>query len=370
MGFTGLKLSIDLAAIQANWQLIHRDLAPQAHIAAVVKANGYGLGATKVASALWQVGARDFFVALPEEGAELRQILPQQARIHILGGLWPDATGYYLENRLIPVLNSRKMCDQWLADMAKYQQKAPCIIQTETGMNRLGMSEAEFAHFQMQTDNPLLDPICLMSHLACADDPTHPLNQAQIDNFQTQYQQIQSHFPQIKASLSNSAGLFLPQKPHYDLVRPGIALYGGTPSTSADAIKFHFPLTLSAQILQIRSIDRPGTVGYGATSHIGKGQKLAVIALGYADGYLRYLSNRGFVQIGSYRAPIVGRVSMDVTTIDVSHIPEAILNQSQWADILSPTLNATDLAEQAGTIDYEILTSLGHRAAREYLGTI
>lgn len=367
MSFPGLKLSINLGAIQANWQLIHQDIAPESDVSAVVKANGYGLGAPKIAPALWQAGARNFFVALPDEGAELRQILPQAAQIYILGGLWPGATGYYLEHRLIPVLNSQKMCDQWLTDLAKFQQQAPCVIQTETGMNRLGLSETEFANLLAQADNPLLTPTYLMSHLACADDPAHKLNQAQISCFQTQYQQIRSCFPRIKASLSNSAGLFLPQNPHYDLIRPGIALYGGTPSTSADAPRFHFPLTLSAQILQIRSIDRPGTVGYGATSHIGKGQKLAVIAVGYADGYLRYLSNRGFVQIGSYRAPIVGRVSMDVTTVDVSHIPDSVLSQSQWADILSPMLNATDLAEQAGTIDYEILTSLGHRAARDYL---
>ena len=365
----GVKLTIDLAKVCQNWQKIKDFVGKTTDVAAVVKANAYGLGAVPVATALWQAGARHFFVALPEEGAELRAILPKQAKIYILGGLWPSASQYYDHHHLIPVLNTISMIEEWQVYNSTHAKHLPCILQIETGMNRLGLSQSDC---QFLLSHPHLQkntfPDFLMSHFACADTPEHSLNTHQFLRFQHAYNSFQHLYPRLSASLSNSAGIFLPSRPHFHLVRPGIALYGGRPTHTSLPIDLSFPLHLQAQIIQIRSIDSMGTVGYGATRKVNIGSKIAVIALGYADGYHRCLGDQAEVMISGYRVPVIGRISMDVMTADVSTIPENILETASWADILGPTLNATDLAKKAGTIDYEILTSLGHRSARYYVG--
>ncbi|MFQ5954128.1 MAG: alanine racemase [Kiloniellales bacterium] len=362
-GGAGAVLSIDLAAIVANYRLLCRRLGG-VECATVVKADAYGLGMHRVAPALARAGCRQFFVARLDEGVALRRLMPEAA-IGVFDGALPGTEPVYREHHLMPVLNHLGQVDAWAALAARRRRPLPAILHVDTGMTRLGLEPAEVD--RLAEDPGRLAGIELsyvMSHLACADEPGHEMNARQLATFT----QARRRLAQAPASLANSSGIFLGPDYHFDLARPGAALYGvapqpGTPNPMAQVIN------LKGKILQVRNVDSPMTVGYGATHRVTRAGRLATVAVGYADGYLRSLSNRAHAFLGDVRVPVVGRVSMDLITLDVTAAPPRAARPGQWVDLLGPRHGVDALAAEAGTIGYEILTALGHRYHRVYVET-
>lgn len=365
-------LRIDLDALCANWRKLG-GLAPAAECAAVVKANAYGLGAVKVGPALWAAGCRRFFVAHSTEALALRAALPD-ATIHILHGPASGAETELAEAGLAPVLSTPGQVAAWCATAKRLERRLPAALHIDTGMNRLGLSPAEA---KTLLDAPsAFDGIELefvMSHLACADEPEHPLNTAQRDRFASWRQR----FPRLKGSLANSAGIFLGAEYHHDLLRPGIVLYGSNPfAPSAGsrhaAARMAEVVHLEGKILQVRSVDRGESVGYGAGHIVEKPSRIATVAVGYADGFSRALSGRGSAAIrgrqGHVRVPIAGRVSMDLITLDVSALGEGECWPGMTVSLLGGGIDIDAQAKAAGTIAYELLTQLGSRYHRIYTG--
>jgi alanine racemase len=346
-------LSVDLRAIAENFRLIRKAVAP-AEVAAVVKADAYGLGARAVARALAAAGCKAFFVAHVEEGTELRQDLPN-ATLFVLHGFVQGQAGQFMSGKLSPVISSLVQLEAWLGAGIPI----PYALHVDTGMSRLGLG----AH-EAQAAAGFATPTLVMSHLACADDAADPHNRAQVQAFKA----IAQRFPNAWTSLAASGGCFLGAEYACDLVRPGIALYGGNPRKSGEN-PMRGVVTLTAPILQVRSIDRGDTVGYGATYVASGPRRLAVAALGYADGLMRTLSNRGHGVIGGIRCPIVGRVSMDLVTLDISECPAALAQPGAHVEFIGPHQPIDELARTAGTLPYEILTRLGPRIIRHYTGT-
>lgn len=341
-------LTVDLDAIVGNWRTIRSRLASGCRAAAVLKADGYGLGAAPIARALRYAGCTRFFIATVEEGIALRPVVPD-ADIIVLNGVEPATLPYFDEYRLIPMLNSLPQIEAW-------GQTGPCALHVDTGMSRLGVTFEEAKSLPMPAGLMLIS-----SHLACADEPDQPMNRYQLEEFAA----VRAHFPGIEASLAASSGIFLGPEWHADWVRPGAALYGvnpmrGLPNPMAPTV------TLQAKILQIREIDQGRTVGYGATHRAKDKAKLATVAVGYADGVMRCLSNRGHGYVGDRRVPLVGRISMDLTVFDVSAVPEEDLLPGASIELLGRYNTIDEMAESAGTIGYEILTSLGPRLHRRY----
>ncbi|SEN97148.1 alanine racemase [Paracoccus alcaliphilus] len=338
-----MGLQIDIGAIVANWKALAAK-APGARAAAVVKADGYGLGAAHVAPALYEAGARDFFVALAQEGRAIRPLLPDDARINVLSGhmAGEDLTG------LVPVLNSP---EQFFRDRTT-RPGQPFAIQLDSGMNRLGMEPAEWAG--LRDEAIAARPDFIMSHLACADEPDHPANAAQLTAFRQMTEGCD-----VPLSLAATGGILLGPDYHFDLVRPGVGLYGGMPFADARQV-----VRLSLPVIQTRSVQPGELVGYGATWYAGAATRVATVAAGYADGVLRALSSSGAsLYAGGVACPIVGRVSMDLITADVSalsQVPEAL-------DLICDEQPIDAVAYFAGTIGYEILTSLGNRYPRTWL---
>jgi alanine racemase len=358
----GATLTVDLSALQNNYRLIAGKLSGGATASAVVKADAYGIGIGPAATALWAAGARDFFVAHAGEGVTLRGHLAD-ARIHVLNGAHEGAEDAFLEYNLIPALNSLGDAERWRAFCTRVGKDLPCVLHIDTGMCRLGLDRREYA--RVVDDPSLLDGLdirTVMSHLASADEDS-PQSAAQLALFR----EARARLPMGRASFANSSGVFLGPDFHFDLARPGVALYGvnptpGQPNPMAQVVR------LKAKILQVRDVDSPETVGYGATHRIAGPSRIATLPVGYADGYLRSLSNRATAYIGNYEAPLVGRVSMDLITIDVTAVPEAQCRPGMAVDLIGPRHTVDDLAAQAGTIGYEILTSLGRRYHRVYAG--
>lgn len=346
-----LELTVDLDVIVSNWLLLKSRLAPATECAAVVKADAYGLGTERVAPALAAAGCRSFFVASIDEGISLRSYLPD-ACIYVLCGPYEKSEPLFVAANLIPVLNDLQQIERWQISAPGL----PAALHLDTGMARLGLSFSDLARAES------FHPILVMSHLACADTPAHPLNAMQLSCFRT----LRAGFPSsIRASLAASSGIFLGPDYHFDLVRPGAALYGLAPGPGDNPMGN--PLRLRARILQVRTIDTPGTVGYGAVSKTVRGQRLITLGTGYADGFARMLGNRGAVFLAGQRLPVVGRVSMDLTVCDATGLSETVCFPGAWVDIIGPGQSADALAEQAGTIGYEILTNLSRRCHRIYL---
>lgn len=326
--------------------------------AAVVKADGYGLGAIEVASALAAAGCRLFFVAQLDEGVALRVALPA-IEIAVLNGVLPGTAPDFAAHDLVPVLNDLGQVAAW-RKLCRDAGPRPAMLHLDTGMARLGLPAAELA--AIAADPALLDGVPLravMSHLACADEPAHPLNAEQLRRFQV----ARAALPAAPASLAASSGILLGPGWHFELVRPGVALYGvnpqpATPNPMAQVI------ALKAKILQVRDVDRGMTVGYGATHLVDRPSRIATVAAGYADGLLRSLSNRGSAVLGGHRVSVVGRVSMDLITLDVSSVEPALAQPGALVDLVGPGHTVDDLAAEAGTIGYEILTALGRRYHR------
>lgn len=359
----GALLTIDLDAIAENYLRLAARLAPGAQCAGVVKADGYGCGAAAVAKRLFAAGCRVFFVARADEGFALKPHLPD-AEVCVLDGLLPGLVDDYAAAGIVPVLNDPGQIEAWTAYCAANEVAPPVVIHVDTGMNRLGLAMADAEALAEDGDAlRAFSDVLVMSHLVVSEEPEHPLNAGQLADFQ----RLRARFPKAKASLANSSGIFLGHGYHFDLVRPGHALYGGNPTPGKPNPMRH-AVQLLARVIAVREVDKAGTVGYGATARIGAGGRIATIAVGYADGYLRSLSNRGEAWIGPHRVPLIGRVSMDLVTLDVSSVPPEDCQVGDFAELIGAHSGVDDVAERAGTNGYEILTSLGHRYHRSYLG--
>jgi alanine racemase len=358
----GAILEVDLAGIAANWRLLARRVEP-AECAAVVKADAYGLSAERVAPVLAAAGCRRFFVATIEEGIALRGVLPYSAEIIVFNGLLPPCAAEFVEFRLVPVLNDPGQIADWRRAGARYGER-PAMLHLDTGMARLGLTITEFDGLADELSRP--DPIrwrALISHLACSDEPTHPLNDVQYERFAAARRRL----PNFPASLAASSGIFLGPNFHFDFVRPGAALYGvnpqpGCPNPMRQIVK------LKGRILQIRDVDRGQSVGYGAAHVMGSPGRLATVAVGYADGWSRSMSQRGSGRIGGRQVPLLGRVSMDLVVFDVSAVDPSLAHPGGFIELLHEDFGVDDAAADAGTIGYEILTALGRRYHRIYRG--
>lgn len=358
----GAVLTIDLSALVANYHLL-RDRLAGADCAAVVKADAYGLGAARVATALFQAGCRHFFVAHLQEGIDLRPVVPAEAEIFVLNGLMPGAEATCLDAGLRPVLNSLDQLDRWAALGRRHGKRLQAIVQIDSGMARLGLSPAEIDRLVL--DPGLWDGIDLravMSHLACADEPEHAANRAQLAMFEAQRRRL----PAAPASFANSSGIFLGADYHFDLARPGAALYGvapvpGMPNPMRAVVR------LDARVIQTREIAAGDAVGYGYGFTAAAPTRIATLSVGYADGWLRSIGRAGVAYVGDLALPIAGRVSMDSLTLDISALPADMLKPGDFVELLGPHQSIDDVAAAAGTIGYEILTSLGGRYRRRYL---
>ena len=359
-------LTIDLGALVANWLRL-REMSQRAECAAVVKADAYGLGLEQAASALSRAGCKTFFVATIAEAGSLRALLPD-ATIYVLGGLLTNTAPLFQVHNLRPVLNSEAEVKEWAEYCAASGQPLPAAIHIDSGMNRLGLSALEVdAIAPVASLWKMFELSLIMSHLACSDEVGHPKNERQRKIFDA----LRAKLPSAPASLANSAGILLGRQHHYDMVRPGIAIYGGRPQQTGDN-PFQPAVTLFGRILQVRDVVSGETIGYGATRTLKSPTRIAVVAVGYADGIFRALSTRDdkeglSVFIGGHAAPILGRVSMDLITVDVTTIPGDIARRGEWVELIGPNVSAQAMAHHAGTIDYEILTNLGTRALRRYI---
>lgn len=355
------RLTIDLGAIAANHDVLSRQIGPDCRLAGVVKANSYGIGMAQAAPVLFARGSRRFFVATAEEALNLRRILPL-AEIAVLGGGLPDAAEEYIAHQIEPVLNSLHDIALWRDNARRQDKTLPAIIHLDTGMNRLGLSEGEAATL-VQDPGMLrgLDVILVMSHFACADEKYHPLTQNQYERFSA----FARFFPRAQKSLANSSGIFRHSDYHFDLVRPGMAIYGLNP-TPESPNPMRPVVALDARILQTRTLKKGESIGYSATHIFTTPALTATVALGYADGFHRAHSGKAKLYWRGIPCPVVGRVSMDLVTVDLSHLKENLPQPGDWLEVLGPHQSADHLAESASTIGYEVLTNLGPRYQRIY----
>lgn len=360
-------LTIDLNSLIANYRRLAQ-LSVPAECGAVVKADAYGLGMAAVAPALARSGCKTFFVATLVEAKDLRDLLPE-ATIYVFNGLLAGTAPVFHAHGLRPVLNSTEEIKEWASFSSTLGRKLPAAVHVDTGMNRLGLSRADVDAVAAAKDIwSAFELSLVMSHLACADEPEHPKSEVQRQSFEA----VRGKLPKALASLANSGGILLGPAYHYDLVRPGIALYGGRPRKTGPN-PFAAVVNLAGRILQVRDVAPGETVGYGATRTLKRPSRIAVLAVGYADGLFRALSvgdgKEGLsVYLGPHPAPILGRISMDLITVDVTGIPEHFARRGSWVELLGTNIAAHELAAHAGTIDYEVLTNLGARAARRYTG--
>jgi alanine racemase len=360
-------LNVDLGALRANWARLN-EASGRAECAGVIKADAYGLGLAPIARALTSEGCKTFFVATVEEGRAAREVQPG-ATIYVLDGLLPGAEAHYAGFDLRPALSSLAEVRDWAAYSRARGRKLAAALHIDTGINRLGLSEREV--HQLAAEPDLLanfETTLVMSHLACADEPGSPMNAKQRERFDM----LRAKLPPVPASLANSGGTFLGPAYHYDLVRPGIALYGGRAHENKPN-PMRTVVRLAARILQVHEVAPGATIGYGAIYKVQRHSRIATIACGYADGFLRALSvatgEAGPVgYIGDYPVPIVGRVSMDNITVDVTDVPPDLARRGGWVEVMGERVTVDDLTDRAGTIGYELLSRLGPRVHRVYEG--
>ncbi|KPL54857.1 alanine racemase [Prosthecomicrobium hirschii] len=363
-GRAGARLTIDLAALEANWRDLAARAAP-AECAAAVKADAYGLGLEPVVRRLHDAGCLTFFVALPEEALRLRAVAPD-ATVYLLNGLLPGWVDTIADAGIRPVLGSPEEWDDWAAAGARAGRPLPAALHIDTGMNRLGLTQAEAERLAADPTRRAAVALALvMSHLATADEPGHALIGRQLARFRA----ATALFPGVPASLANSAGIFAGADFHFGLVRPGVALYGGAvqagrPSPMMPVVR------LDAPILRVRPVPAGEPIGYGAARTLPRDSRIAILSVGYADGYHRLASSTdarpgGHVAIEGRPAPVVGRISMDLMAVDVTDHEQA--HRGTRVELIGPHVPLTSIAAAMGTIDYEVLTSLGRRYRRVYL---
>jgi alanine racemase len=347
------RLTIDLDAIAANYRLL-RGLGGGAETAPVVKADGYGMGASQTALRLWAEGARTFYVARLAEGEALRRALGDRAAaILVFDGCPAGAASRLRAANLIPVLNSGEQIAAWA-------KAGPCALHVDTGMNRLGLTLAEAADLAAAPDG--LQVELLLSHLACAAQPGHPLNAKQLQRFTA----VRRLFPKARASLSSSGGVFLGGDYHFDQVRPGVALYGGEPHDD-HAPRMATVATLEAPILQIRDVPPGDSVGYGTDFVADAPLQAAIVSAGYADGYLRASAPGGGVWFAGQRRRLLGRVSMDLIAVDITG---AQARPGDIVELIGPNLILDEAARAAGASAYEFLVRIGRRSRRRWIGEV
>ena len=358
-------LEINIDSIIHNYQLINNKVG-NTECAAVLKADAYGMGASVVAKALDKVGCSTFFVATIDEGIELRACFSKnENQIAVLSGLLEGSEDIFYSNKLTPVLNDTEQIKKWAIYNKQKKISAPSILHIDTGMNRLGLTINElYDIIKNPTELKELHVGCIMSHLACGDQPRDIMNEKQLSVFLN----AKKKFPNVKASLANSAGVFLGQSYHLDMVRPGIALYGsGSGSIPSKPLKQ--VIKLYSRILQIRTLSTGASVGYGASYRVSEATRVATVGLGYADGYLRSLSNCSWVFFNGLRLPVIGRISMDYITIDITQIASEKIKTGDFIEIISDKFTLDDLAAVANTVPHELLTRLGTRHHRIYSNT-
>lgn len=356
----GAVLTIDLEAIVSNYNSLRERLG-RSECSAVIKADAYGLGAVEVGSTLHQAGCRSFFVAHVGEGLALRDALPD-VRIFVLNGMPAGTEEDFQSAGLMPVINTLRELSAWRDCASKAGRKLPAAIQVDSGMSRLGLAPSDVEH--VANNHALLEPIdvqCVISHLARADEPEHPANGMQRQEFD----RLRSMLPPAPASLANSSGVFLGSAFHYDLARPGAALYGINP-TPAATNPMRPVVRLSARIIQIRDIPARAGIGYGHAARAEKPMRLATISLGYADGWHRNAASAAF--LNGTRLPFAGRVSMDSIILDATDRAGNAVHEGALVDLICEEQTVDDVAAASGTIGYEILTSLGRRFHRRYVG--
>ncbi|MCE9507723.1 MAG: alanine racemase [Alphaproteobacteria bacterium] len=358
-------LEIHLDRVRWNYLSLQKKLAKGADCAAVVKADAYGIGAAEVAVELYKANCRHFYAAHAGEGVAVRQALNgREAQVYVLHGPFGMKAEEFVRSNLIPVLNSWGDIEYWSGFARKTGQRLPAVIQIDTGMNRLGVTAEEVA--RLTADPEILKPLdvrYLLSHLACADEPAHPKNKEQLEAFRRLTAQL--GLPS-RLSFANSAGIFLGTDYHFDQVRPGAALYGINPSSVAPNLMQGI-VTFKVRILQIKDVDRGETVGYGASYQVSTPAKLAILSVGYADGYMRSITGDGMVHVRGHACPVVGRISMDLIAADVTKVAPAP-QAGEWAEIIGDHQTVDDVAAATKLIGYEILTNLGRRYKRIYSG--
>ncbi len=357
----GAVLEIDLAAIRQNWRSL--SARTRCACAAVVKADAYGLGATTVAPALHAEGARIFFVAHLDEALALQPALPEGTPIFVLNGLPPGAEADCEAAGIIPVLNSLDQVHGWTGLARRKGRPLAAAVQVDSGMSRMGLPADELDALVADADRLAgIDLRLVMSHLACAERQEDPMNRAQLERFEAARRRL----PAAPASLANSSGIFLGPDFHFDVARPGAAMYGLAPVAGAPN-PMRPVVRLRGRIVQLRDIPAGARVGYGASWTAGRPSRIGTVSVGYADGYLRSLSHAATAHVGDTAVPLVGIVSMDSITFDVTDAPEAVAGG--FVDLIGPANPVDAVAAAGGTIGYEILTSFGSRYVRRYAGT-
>ena len=359
----GGVLSIDLAALVANWRALSHRVAP-ATCAAVVKADGYGCGIEPVTAALAKAGCQTFFVADLAEARRVRAIAPD-AIVYVLNGVPPGTLSAYADADARPVIGSLPECDEWFSFCTTHNWQGKAALHVDTGINRLGLSPQEAARVAKRRDMVRLFSL-VMSHFACADDPSNGLNATQMAAFV----RVRQFFPDIPGSLANSSGIFLGPDAHHDLVRAGGALYGANP-TPAHLNQMRTVVRLEGRIIQVRHVAADEPVGYGASWTAKRATRIAVVGIGYADGIFRAASGSDTKPgaeaiVAGRRCALVGRISMDLLAIDVTDLPRDTPRRGDLAALLDEDIGVDELASHAGTIGYEVLTNLGRRHRRVY----
>ncbi len=359
-------LTVNLSAIEANWHMLSRRATPS-ECAAVIKANGYGCGIEQVARKLSRAGCKTFFVADLAEAAAARSAA-QETAIYVLSGLMPSTVATFAELHARPVIGSLVELAEWDAFCSANQWHGGAALHVDTGMNRLGISANEAAALAPRIRAENHGITLLMSHLACAELPEHPLNDRQIKVFR----EVRLLYRGIPSSLANSSGIFLGNPAHCDMVRAGAALYGVNP-TPGKSNPMRPVVELQARILQVRSVPRGETVGYDAMWSAKRATRIAVVAIGYGDGFMRAAGSSDAQPgadaiVAGTRCPIVGRISMDLMAIDITDLPGSEARRGDLVTLIGHEISVDDIASVAGTIGYEVLTSLGNRYHRVYRG--
>jgi len=357
-------LTIDLTAIEANWRALARRAMPT-ECAAVIKADAYGCGIEPVATVLAKAGCRTFFVADLFEARRVRAVTPEPA-VYVLNGLMPGTAPVHADLHVRPVIGSMTELAEWDAFCSGSGWRGGAALHIDTGMNRLGISATEAAALAPRIRSENHGITLLMSHLACAELPDHPLNDQQIKLFR----EVRILYRGIPSSLANSSGVFLGQAAHCDLVRPGAALFGVNPTPGRNN-PMRAVIELRGRIVALRQLSRGETVGYDAAWTAKRATTLAVVAVGYADGFLRAASASDTVRggeaiVAGKRCTLAGRVSMDLLTIDITDVPDGTARRGDMVTLVGDEISVDDLAATAGTIGYEVLTSLGKRYHRVY----
>lgn len=355
------RMVVDLDAVEANYRLLTGPSGTRA--AAVVKADAYGTGCIPVAQHLRNRGCDTFFVATAQEALTLKESLPK-AHVIVFSGFAPGSERVLHDMELCPVLNTLEAVRRWDAICSRHGSRS-AAVHVDTGINRLGVPFADLDDLEAElTKARSIRLILVMSHLACADEPAHPLNRIQLGRFQA----VVRRFPGLTASLAGSAGAMLGPEYHFDLIRPGIGIFGGNPRPQLPN-PLEPVVEVVAPLLAVRSIHAGDTVGYGATFTSTKAVTIATVGAGYADGFPRTLSGRGVASIAGHPAPYIGRVSMDSIVVDASAVPTHELDSATTAELLGHRVTIDELAQAAGTIPNEILTGLGQRLIRSYRST-